>query len=71
MEEEVGGGRRRFQVDVVYLYTQPGVFPGSSWNQDREMLGWDEYFVSGDNGFYLMDSQMWGPLDERDIFGET
>jgi signal peptidase I len=75
----------KFRVDRTGEYSKPDVFPDQSWNritptintnlgdaEDKDqtsVLGKNEYFVAGDNGFRSVDSRVWGPLDRHYIFG--
>ncbi|KAL3804698.1 hypothetical protein HJC23_008513 [Cyclotella cryptica] len=75
----------KFRVDRTGEYSKPDIFPDESWNrvtptinanlgdaEDKErtsVLGKNEYFVAGDNGFRSVDSRVWGPLDRQYIFG--
>jgi hypothetical protein len=53
------------------------VTPAISNNHSKEtqqrgqspVLGKNEFFVAGDNGYRSVDSRVWGPLGRKQIFG--
>eukprot|EP00956_Cyclotella_meneghiniana_P011024 scaffold15443_cov50-Cyclotella_meneghiniana.AAC.3 len=38
-------------------------------NSKNAVLGKNDFFVAGDNGYRSVDSRVWGPLNRRNIFG--
>jgi len=38
-------------------------------NSKNAVLGKNEFFVAGDNGYRSVDSRVWGPLNRQNIFG--
>jgi len=70
-EKQSDDTTRKFRVDIIGPYSRPDIFPASSWDRPASMLGRNEYFVVGDNGFRSVDSRVWGPLKERYIFGKA
>ena len=63
------GDKKKFRVDVVGPYAQPGLFSQTSWDRPPSQLTKNQYFVAGDNGFRSVDSRVWGPVESRNIFG--
>ena len=63
------GDKKKFRVDVIGPYAQPGLFSQTSWDRPPSQLTKNQYFVAGDNGFRSVDSRVWGPLESRNIFG--
>lgn len=59
----------KFRFDVVGPYVRPDLFKEQSWERKPSMLGSNEYFVAGDNGYRSVDSRVWGALKERYIVG--
>lgn len=75
----------KYRVDRSGEYSRPDIFPEESWNratptmrvnmkdtngsEQSSVLGKNEYFVAGDNGFRSVDSRVWGPLERKQIFG--
>lgn len=60
---------KNFRVDIVGQYAQSAAFDDKAWNRPATVLGKNEYFVAGDNGFRSVDSRVWGPLRGRNIIG--
>lgn len=60
---------KNFRVDIVGQYAQSAAFDDKAWNRPATVLGKNEYFVAGDNGFRSVDSRVWGPLSGRNIIG--
>ncbi len=66
------GTTRKFRVDIIGPYSRPDIFPPSSWDRAADKpLGRNEYFVAGDNGYRSVDSRVWGPLNQKFIFGKA
>ena len=63
------GDKKKFRVDVIGPYAQPGLFSQTSWDRPPSQLTKNQYFVAGDNGFRSVDSRVWGPVESRNIFG--
>lgn len=75
----------KFRVDVTGEYSRPDIFSDESWNrmtptlnanfgntkvgEQSSVLGTDEFFVAGDNGYRSVDSRVWGPLQRKYVFG--
>ncbi|KAL3768938.1 hypothetical protein ACHAWO_004048 [Cyclotella atomus] len=75
----------KYRVDRSGQYSRPDVFPDESWNRvtptistnfketqqsdQSSVLGKNEFFVAGDNGYRSVDSRVWGPLERQQIFG--
>jgi signal peptidase I len=59
----------KYRFDVIGPYARPEVFPDSSWDRPIALLGKNEYFVAGDNGYRSVDSRVWGPLKQKYIVG--
>lgn len=77
-------GSCKYRVDRTGRYSRPDIFDDRSWNRDipainadwkqtnsnnAVVLGKNEFFVAGDNGYRSVDSRVWGPLNRRNIFG--
>jgi len=71
-----------YRVDRTGAYSRPDVFTEESWNRvkptiqfgnevidNSQKLKKGEYFVAGDNGARSVDSRVWGPLQQKYIFG--
>ncbi len=71
INEEKATSTRQFRVDIIGNYAYPELFPPSSWERQAEKLDKNTVFVAGDNGFRSVDSRVWGPLQERNIFGKA
>ena len=64
--------KQLFRVDVTGAYAKPELFSETSWNRpadETKPLKRNEYFVAGDNGYRSVDSRVWGPLNQKYIFG--
>jgi len=74
-----------YRVDRTGAYSRPDVFPDESWNRVTPTIRFDgttetnaeisqtlakgQYFVAGDNGYRSVDSRVWGPLNQKYLFG--
>ena len=59
----------KYRIDRSGQYSRPDIFPDESWAKDKSVLGENEFFVAGDNGYRSVDSRVWGTLKKQNIFG--
>lgn len=62
--------KRIVRADIVGPYARSDILNDDTyWNRSPQPLGKYEYFVAGDNGYRSVDSRVWGPLEQKYIFG--